>query len=246
MTVRRTALVTGASRGIGRAVAQRLAAEGFELTVSARTEGALKDTAHQLRAHGNRVETVPADMADETQVEALADAHLARYDRLDVLVLAAGIGIGGELAGYPLRRLDTMMMVNLRGPFLLVQRLLPVLRSAGSAPPGLGAKIIAVASITGVASEPGLAAYGATKAALISLCESITVAEGNRGVSATALSPGYVDTDMSAWIRDRIDPAEMIKTDDIAELAMAICRLSRHAVVPNVVVARAGGPLWRA
>jgi NAD(P)-dependent dehydrogenase (short-subunit alcohol dehydrogenase family) len=246
MTVRRTALITGASRGIGRAIAQRLATEGFDLTVSARAEGPLKETADQLRAHGHRVEAETADMAHETQVEALAEAHLDHYGGLDVLVLAAGMGTGGELAGYPLHRLDTMMTVNLRGPFLLVQRLLPALRTAGSSPSGLGAKVIAIASITGVASEPGLAAYGATKAALISLCESITVAEGERGVSATALSPGYVDTDMTAWIHDRIDPAEMIKTDDIAELAMAICRLSRRAAVPNVVVSRAGGPLWRA
>jgi NAD(P)-dependent dehydrogenase (short-subunit alcohol dehydrogenase family) len=246
MTARRAALVTGASRGIGRAIAQRLAAEGYDLTVSARADGPLKDTAHQLRAHRTRVETVPADMADETQVEALAGAHLARFGRLDVLVLAAGMGAAGELADYPPHRLDTMMMVNLRGPFLLVQRLLPALRSAGAAPSGPGAKVIAIASITAVASEPGLAAYGATKAALISLCESITVAEGDRGVSATALSPGYVDTDMTAWIRERVDPAEMIKTDDIAELAIAICRLSRHAAVPNVVVTRAGGRLWRA
>jgi 3-oxoacyl-[acyl-carrier protein] reductase len=245
MTVRRAALVTGASRGIGSAIAQRLAAERFDLTISARADGPLKDTAHQLRAHGTRVETVPADMADETQVEALADAHLACFGRLDVLVLAAGMGTAGELADYPPRRLDTMMRVNLHGPFLLVQRLLPALRSAG-AMPGPGARVIAIASITAVASEPGLAAYGATKAALISLCESITVAEGDRGVNATALSPGYVDTDMTAWIRERVDPAEMIKTDDIAELAIAICRLSRHAAVPNVVVTRTGGRLWRA
>ncbi|MFE2432412.1 SDR family NAD(P)-dependent oxidoreductase [Streptomyces sp. NPDC059373] len=246
MTDRRTALITGASRGIGRAIAQRLAAEGFDLTVSARAEGPLKEAAGQLRAYGHRVEAVTADMADETQVETLAQAHLDRHDNLDVLVLAAGVGMGGELSGYPLHRLDTMFTVNLRGPLLLVQQLLPALRAAGSSPSGLGAKVIAIASITGVASEPGLAAYGATKAALISLCESITVAEGERGVSATALSPGYVDTDMTAWVHDRIDPTEMIRTDDIAELALSISRLSRHAAVPNVVVTRAGGPLWRA
>ncbi|MEV8547225.1 SDR family oxidoreductase [Streptomyces sp. NPDC051572] len=245
MTVRRTALVTGASRGIGRAIAQRLAAEGFDLTVSARAEGPLKDAADELRACGSRVESVSADMADETRVQALADAHLERYERLDVLVLAAGMGGGGEFADYPLRRLDTMMAVNLRAPFQLVQRLLPALRTAGASPSGLGAKVIAIASLSGVASEPRLASYGATKAALISLCESITVAEGAAGVSATALSPGYVDTDMTAWVRDNIPPAEMIRPDDIAELALAICRLSRYATVPNVVVSRTGGPLWR-
>ncbi|CAM5271316.1 MULTISPECIES: SDR family NAD(P)-dependent oxidoreductase [Streptomyces] len=246
MTARRTALVTGASRGIGRAIAERLAAEGFDLTLSARTDGPLKDAADELRAHGQRVETAPADMADPAEVEALADAHLELHGGLDVLVLAAGMGAGGELSTYPLNRFDTMMSVNVRSALLLTQRLLPALRTAGSAPSGPGAKIIAIASITGVVSEPGLAAYGASKAALISLCESITVAEGGRGVSATALSPGYVDTDMAAWVHDRVDPSSMIRASDIAELTVALCRLSRHAAVPNIVVTRPGETLWRA
>ena len=246
MAVRRTALVTGASRGIGRAIAERLAEEGFDLTLSARAEGPLKDTADQLRVHGGRVETASADMADPEQVEALADTHLQLHGGIDVLVLAAGMGTGGELAAYPLHKLDTMLAVNLRSNFQLTQRLLPALRTAGSAPSGPGARIIAIASITGVVSEPGLAAYGATKAALISLCESITTAEGARGVNATALSPGYVDTDMAAWVHDRLDPATMIQVSDIAELTVALCRLSRYAAVPNIVVTRPGETLWRA
>jgi NAD(P)-dependent dehydrogenase (short-subunit alcohol dehydrogenase family) len=97
-----------------------------------------------------------------------------------------------------------------------------------------------------VASEAGLSVYGATKAALISLCQSITVEEAAHGVTATAISPGYVDTDMTAWIRDRLDPADMIAVQDIVELAIAVSRLSRNAAVPNIVVTRPGAQLWRA
>jgi NADP-dependent 3-hydroxy acid dehydrogenase YdfG len=68
----------------------------------------------------------------------------------------------------------------------------------------------------------------------------------DHGVTATAISPGYVDTDMTAWIRDQIPPAEMITADDIAELTLAVCRLSRHAAIPNIVVTRPGPQLWRA
>jgi NAD(P)-dependent dehydrogenase (short-subunit alcohol dehydrogenase family) len=106
--------------------------------------------------------------------------------------------------------------------------------------------VIAIASITGVAAEPGLAAYDATKAALNSLCESITVSEAEHGVTACAISPGFVNTDMSAWIHDRLEPAHMITVQDIAVLAHAVCQLSRHAAVPNVVVTRPGPSLWRA
>ena len=89
-------------------------------------------------------------------------------------------GWAGSLDGYPLRRLDAQYAINLRGPFLLVQRLLPALRAAAGSSDH-GARVIAVASLTGMAAETGLAAYGATKAALISLCESITVARGTAG-----------------------------------------------------------------
>jgi 3-oxoacyl-[acyl-carrier protein] reductase len=243
---RMTALVTGASRGIGQAIAVRLAAEGYDLTISARTADGLGETVQAVQNHGRRVLAQPADMADEEQVAALAEAHIQQFGQLNVLVLAAGVGIAGELADYPLRRLDTQLAVNLKGPLLLVQRLLPALRGTAASFPDAAARIIAVASITGVVSEPGLAAYGATKAALISLCESISVAESRNGVTATAISPGYVDTDMASWVRDQVNPAGMINRADVAELAMALCRLSRNAVVPHIVVTRPGRHLWRA
>lgn len=245
-TCGRSALVTGASRGIGRAIAGRLAAEGYDLTISARDVGSLRTVAADLASCGVKVFCQAADMADEDQVNELAAAHLEHYGQLNSLVLSAGVGMAGELAKYPLRRLDSQLAVNLRGPLLLVQRLLPALRKAAETDPVSAARIIAIASITGVASEPGLAAYGASKAALISLCQSITVAESGHGVIATAISPGYVDTDMAAWVRDRISPADMISTSDIAELAIAVCRMSRHAAVPHIVVTRAGEQLWRA
>jgi 3-oxoacyl-[acyl-carrier protein] reductase len=245
MSTRRTALVTGASRGIGLAIAHRLASDQFDLTVSSRSAASLESAAQALREHGGRVEAVPADMADEEQVAWVASGHARWSGSLDVLVLCAGAGWAGPLGDYPVRRLDTQYAVNLRGPFLLVQRLLPALRAAARAS-AHGGRVIAVASITGMAAEAGLAAYGATKAALISLCESITVAEGDDGVTATALSPGYVDTDMAGWVHDRIDPATMISAGDIAELAACLTRLSRYAAIPNIPVSRPGPQLWRA
>jgi NAD(P)-dependent dehydrogenase (short-subunit alcohol dehydrogenase family) len=245
MTDGKTALVTGASRGIGRAIAERLAADGYDLTISARNPAALEDAAGEMRQHGGQVAAVGADMAQEDQVGHLADAHIGRYGRLDVLVLAAGMGSGGDVESFPVRRLDKLFTVNLRSPFLLIQRLLPAMRST-AAVSGSAVKVIAIASITGVVGDPQLAAYGATKSALISLCESITAAEGRNGISATAICPGYVDTEMAAWMHDRIDPREMISVEDIAHLAAAVCRLSRHAAVPSIVVTRPGEQLWRA
>ncbi len=251
-----SALVTGASRGIGRAIAERLAEAGFSLTLSGRHADSLDEVARGLVARGPgargpggtgaRIETVPADMAAEDDVRRLAQGHAQRFGSLDLLVLSAGVGTSGALDGYPVHRLDRQVTVNLRHPFVLIQESLPGLRRAAAAHPERGARIVAIASLTGVASEPGLAAYGATKAALISLCQSVNVEESASGVSATAIAPGYVDTEMSAWVHDRIDPADMIEPGDIAELVLALTRLSGRAVVPSIVVARRGASQWLA
>jgi 3-oxoacyl-[acyl-carrier protein] reductase len=128
--------------------------------VSSRSIATLEPIAAGLHEHGTRVEAVAADMMDEAQVSALAAVHNERFGSLGVLVLCAGTGTAGPLASYPISRLDKQFAVNVRAPLLLVQQLLPALRAAASNS-DRGAKIIAIASITGMAAELGLAAYGA-------------------------------------------------------------------------------------
>jgi 3-oxoacyl-[acyl-carrier protein] reductase len=244
--MRRVALVTGSSRGIGLAIAEQLAADGFDLTLSARHEDRLVDAADRLRQTGGDVQAVTGDMSIDDDVIALSQAHIGHFDRLDLLVLCAGSGSAGIFEEYPMRKFDKQMALHVRSPMLLTQQLLPTLRRTAVVEELTGAKIVALSSIAGVVAEPELAAYGASKAALISLCESITVAEVATGVTATAISPGYVDTDMASWAHDRVAPEVMIRASDIAVLVSAIARLTRHAVIPNIVVTRPGTSLWRA
>jgi short-subunit dehydrogenase len=91
-----------------------------------------------------------------------------------------------------------------------------------------------------VYAESGLGVYGATKAALISMIEALNAEESGNGISGTAIAPGYVDTDMSAWTHDRITPESMIKVDDVVEIVDGLLRLSAAAVIPKVVMTRAG------
>lgn len=239
------ALVTGASRGIGALIADRLAAAGWDLTISARSAGPLDEQAARLtESHGGKVRAVPADMGGEDDVVALADAHLETYDRIDALVLNAGMGSIGPFADFPARRFDKLYAINVRSAFVLTQRLLPALRrTAGHRGT---AKVIAVSSLTGVAGEPLNSAYGASKAALTSLCETLNTEESEGGVTATAVCPGYVATDMTAGLADQVSPAAMIDAADVAELVVALTRLSRSVVVPHVPMTRPGPHLWRA
>lgn len=127
-----------------------------------------------------------------------------------------------------------------------LQNSLPLLRAGAAADPARGAKIVALASITGVYAERGLAVYGATKAALISLVQTLNAEESANGISATSIAPAFVDTDMSAWTHDAIPPSEMLEVNDIVEMTDAILRLSARAVVGNIVMTRAGTDGYRA
>lgn len=236
------ALITGGSRGIGLAIARALAAEGYALTLSARSPESLAAAADDLRARGADVETVAADASDEDDIARLVSAHAEHRGRLDALVLNAGMGHGSPIAETPLRRVDKHYNLNVRGTFSLMATAIPLMRQT-AAQSGRGARVIAIASLAGLVAEPNLAAYSATKAAVVSLCEALCIEESAGGVSATALCPGYVDTDMAAWKHGEIPPEQMIRAEDIAELAVSVTRLSRNAVVPQMAVYRAGDGL---
>ena len=148
---RAAVLVTGASRGIGLGIAESLAAQGVCLTVAARKAETLESVAARLRDLGApEVIAVAGDMADPGHVEKLLSAHVASFDAMGALILNAGVGSAGAIAEYPLRRFDKTVAVNLRAPLQLMQSALPALRRGAVVDPERGAKIIALASITGV------------------------------------------------------------------------------------------------
>jgi NAD(P)-dependent dehydrogenase (short-subunit alcohol dehydrogenase family) len=225
---RGAALVTGGSSGIGLAIARMLRDEGFELTLVSRRPERVEAAAVELGAAA-----VAANMADADDCERVVAEHRDRFGRLDVLVNSAGIGIGGRVEDLPLKSLDLQLGVNLRGLFLVTQAAIPLLRESKG-------WIINLASIAGTIPTPGLATYGATKAAVIALTRSLNEELDADGVRAIALCPGFVDTPMAQW--SGIEPAEMIRPEDCAEVVRMCLRLSPHARVPQVVIERMGSP----
>ncbi|WP_430334292.1 SDR family NAD(P)-dependent oxidoreductase [Rhodococcus sp. ACT016] len=236
-----SALITGASRGIGLGIAHRLAAQGYALTVTARDASRLEGVAADLRRAGAPdVVAVSADMAAPDTAETIAAAHADRFGSMRALVLNAGVGSAGAVGEYPMRRFDKTVAVNLTAPFALLQASLPLLRKGAADNPDNGAKVVAVSSITGVYAEANLAVYGATKAALISLVETFNAEQSGNGIAATAIAPAYVDTDMSDWTKDSIPAESMLTVNDIVELVDVVMRLSNRAVLSKLVLSRAG------
>lgn len=242
MTRRRAALITGASRGIGSAIAERFAREGWDLTLNSRSRPDLTATAARLERYGTTMNVVPADLADTASIDVLTESHRTTFGRLDALVLNAGMGRQGPISTFPARSYERLVEVNLLRPFELLQRLLPTLRDTAQSS-GV-ARVVAIASISGVHPAAGMAAYGSTKAALLSLCDTLNAEESAHGVCATAIAPGFVATDMTAEIPG-LAPEEMIQVDDVASLAYAVTALSASAVVPHMVVTRPGADLYR-
>lgn len=221
-----SALVTGGSSGIGLAIARMLRSEGYGLTLAARTVERLESAAAELDAA-----PVALDVRDEDACAALVAAHLERHGGLDVLVNSAGVGIAGRIGDMSAKQFDLQQAVNLRGAFLVTREALPALREARG-------YVVNLASIAGTIPTPGLASYGAAKAALIALTRSLDREEAANGVRATALCPAFVDTRMAEWTG--IPGDEMIQPEDCAELVRALLRLSPSARIPVVVIERAG------
>jgi NAD(P)-dependent dehydrogenase (short-subunit alcohol dehydrogenase family) len=221
-----SALVTGGSSGIGLAIARMLRGEGYGLTLAARTVERLESAAAELDAA-----PVALDVRDEDACAALVAAHLERHGGLDVLVNSAGVGIAGRIGDMSAKQFDLQQAVNLRGAFLVTREALPALREARG-------YVVNLASIAGTIPTPGLASYGAAKAALIALTRSLDREEAENGVRATALCPGFVDTRMAEWTG--IPGDEMIQPEDCAELVRVLLRLSPSARVPVLVIERAG------
>jgi NAD(P)-dependent dehydrogenase (short-subunit alcohol dehydrogenase family) len=222
--VPRAALVTGGSSGIGFAIATMLRAEGFELTLAARTKARVEAAAAELAAH-----PVIADVANEEDCRRLVEEHRERHGQLDVLVNSAGVGFAGPIDELATKKIDLQLDVNLRGTMLVTAAALPLLRETS----GL---IVNLASIAGTSPSPFLQVYGAAKAAVIQFTSTLNRAEEQHGVRATALSPGFVDTPMTDWAP--VPPEQMIRPEDCAEVVRTLLRISRHARLPHIVIER--------
>jgi NAD(P)-dependent dehydrogenase (short-subunit alcohol dehydrogenase family) len=233
-----TALVTGASSGIGLAIARVLAEEGHALTVAARRPDRLEAAAQELRDAGAQVDAVAADVADEDDVRRLVAAHADRHGRLDVLVNSAGVGVATPIAEAPTKRVDLQLAVNLRAVILLYRECAALLRAAGAE--HRSALVVNLASVAGKRGQALLSTYSATKAGLVGFTQAMNQELVADGVRSVALCPAYVDTPMSDFIKGEIPADQMITTADVAEAVRFLLRLSPGCLVPEIVFERPG------
>jgi short-subunit dehydrogenase len=234
----RAAIVTGGSRGIGLALAEVLADEGYGVTVTARKPDTLEHAANALRARGAEVEQVAANLSDEESVSAVVARHRETFGRLDVLVNNAGVGIGAAVDEHRTKYVDMQLDVNIRAIVLFYRECADLLRAAGTE--HRNALVVNMASMAGKSPQPWLSVYSATKAAVVAYTTAMNKELNATGVKSVAFCPGFVDTDMSEFVKGSIPPEEMLRTSDVAEALRFLLRLSPNCVIPEIVFQRPG------
>ena len=232
------ALITGASRGIGRAVALRLAADGAKIAVNYNSgETPAQQVVDEIIANGGEAIAVQADVSDEAQVKAMAAQVRKQWNRLDILINNAGIRNDRLLMRMTTREWDDTLDVNLRGAFFCTKAVLPLMVRQRRG------RIINMSSVVGVAGNPGQANYAASKAALIGLTKSVAKEVARRNITANALAPGYILTgmveelsdDLKQMVLDRVPMNRLGVPDDIAGIVAFLCTDEASYITGQVI-----------
>jgi 3-oxoacyl-[acyl-carrier protein] reductase len=237
----RVALVTGASRGIGKAVALSLAAQGATVVAAARGENAAA-TADAIVALGGRAEAVGADVTDSAALEALPAAVVAKHGRLDIVVSNAGITRDQLLLRMKRDDWDAVIATNLTAAFTLGQAAIrPMIKQRSG-------RIIAISSVVGQMGNAGQTNYAASKAGLIGFARALAREVASRGITVNVIAPGFIDTDMTKAIGEKVQ-AELAAQIPLGRLgapddvAAAVCFLASEeaAYITGHVLAVNGG-----
>lgn len=221
------AVVTGASRGIGRAITEALAKEGMRLVIGGRDEGRLQEAA---RALGGGVEAVPGDVGEEAVAARLVETAVSRFGRLDVVVNNAGIGHHGKLEDMDPAEFDRVYRTNVRGPFLLMKAAIPVMRRQKRG------TLVSLASLAGRNPVPMRAAYAATKWAMIGLSRSVLQEVRKDGLRVIILEPGSTLTEFGHDASKMAQAEKLVRPEDVAAVLVAALKLPDRATVSEIEI----------
>jgi NAD(P)-dependent dehydrogenase (short-subunit alcohol dehydrogenase family) len=227
------AVVTGASSGIGRALALALAGEGAAVGLVGRSAERLEDAAREARLEAPRVETYQADLGDVDDVRRLAGRLGEDFDRLDVLVHSAGVIAHGGVDSAPVEDLDLQYATNVRGPYLLTQATLGLLRRSSG-------QVVFINSSVGLRGKRNVSAYSASKHALRALADSLRDEVNGDGIRVLSVFLGRTATAMQASIRRAANqpyrPEQLIQPADVAAVVVSALTLARTAEVTDISI----------
>jgi 3-oxoacyl-[acyl-carrier protein] reductase len=240
----RVALVTGASQGIGRTCALRLAKDGATVAAAARNQEKLNELVAEITAAGGKASAFPLDVADEEQVKETVKNVIAQFGKIDILVNNAGITRDQLVMRMKRADWDTVLQTNLTSAYLLIQQVVPSMLKHR------WGRIINVTSVFGQMGQAGQANYSASKAGLIGLTMAIAREVGSRNITCNAVAPGFIETAMTAVLGDEFKqnavqqiPLRRVGTSDDVAGAVAFLASDDASYITGHVLSVNGGML---
>jgi 3-oxoacyl-[acyl-carrier protein] reductase len=242
MTATRTALVTGASRGIGKACALALAKSGYRVAVAARSLDNLQDTVSEVKAGNGEAFPVTVDLSDIASIKAGFEIAASQFGRIDVLINNAGVTKDGLAVRMKEGDWRIVLETNLSGAFFAIQQVLPAMMRER------WGRIVNISSVVGEMGNPGQANYVASKAGLIGLTKSLAQEVGSRNITVNAVAPGFIETDMTGGLSDELKQKMLANTplrrmgrpDDIAHAVKFLVSEEANFITGHVLDVNGG------
>jgi 3-oxoacyl-[acyl-carrier protein] reductase len=234
----KVAIVTGAGRGIGKAISLAMAKEAATVVLAARAIDKMNETAKLVTATGGKAQIIPTELTDERSIKNLVKATGERFGRLDILINNAGVTHSAKLDQTLTEDYDHCMSINARAPFILCREALPLLKKAERA------YIINIASVVGVKAYPLQSAYTSSKHALRGMTMALAEELKGSNVRVHLLCPGGVDTELVTKVRPDIKKQDLMQPEEIAELVLYLVTHRGNAVVDELHIRRAASTPW--
>jgi 3-oxoacyl-[acyl-carrier protein] reductase len=234
----KVAIITGASRGIGRSIALALAGQGARVALAARDQSQLAVTQAEVEALGGTALSIATDVSAEADIVALVRRTIEQWGRLDIVVNNAGIGAFGPLAEATTEQWDRIMAVNARAPFLLCREAIPYLRQQPRS------FIINITSVVGVKGYANQALYSASKHAVMGMSKALAKEVQQDGIRVHAVCPGGVDTDLAGQARPDLNRAVLMKPEEIADVVLFLATRQGNAVIDQIDMRRESSTPW--
>jgi NAD(P)-dependent dehydrogenase (short-subunit alcohol dehydrogenase family) len=221
------ALITGASRGIGRGIAETLAREGAQVALAARDEAGLEKIAGGIKETGGTALSLRCDVTREEDIARTVKTAIDELGRVDVLINNAGVGLRGKVDEIAVEDWDRAFAVNLRGVFLMTRAMVPHMRQIG------GGHIINISSVAGLVGNPGLSAYNATKFGLMGFSEALMLELRHDHIKVTTICPGSTDSHFSGE-QGQAGRENFLAIDDVAHAVTEVLATAPNSLISQV------------